>query len=188
MKPGIKAAVKTAKDTFKKGVKGVKYVTPRAAAVAGGAQVGIEVNKRLNKESANEGILRRAMELQELKFAPDATPEERSKAIEDLRNKGPKTGGKSPAKPDIKTGPRNPKAGKGGPTTPARPPEAKDAGPTTPAPPPKTTAKSKDSRAAEAKKPTQEEEYVDAFDLVLEHLVETQQVDSIEEAFAQYLQ
>ena len=182
MKPGIKAAVKTAKDTFKKGVKGVKYVTPRAAAVAGGAQVGLEVNKRLNKESANEGILRRAMELQELKFAPDATPEERSKAIEDLRNKGPKTGGKSPAKPDIKTGPRNPKAGKGGPTTPARPPEAKDAGPTTPARPPKTTAKSKDSRAAEAKKPTQAEEYVDAFDLVLEHLVETQQVDSIEEA------
>tara|TARA_B100000945_G_scaffold320396_1_gene330359 strand:+ start:1652 stop:4504 length:2853 start_codon:yes stop_codon:yes gene_type:complete len=185
MKPGIDAVVKTAKQTFKKGVKGVKYVAPRAAAVAGGAQVGLEVNKRLNKESANEGILRRAMELQELSFAPDATPEERSKAIQGLKDRstaGPKTGGKSPAKPDIKTGPRKPKTGKGGPTTPARPPEAKDAEPTTPARPPKTTAKSKDSRAAEAKKPTQAEEYVDAFDLVLEHLVETQQVDSMEEA------
>ena len=183
MKPGIDAAVKTAKQTFKKGVKGAKYIAPRAAAVAGGAQVGLEVNKRLNKESANEGILRRAMELQELSFAPDSTPEGRAKAIEALRNnRGPKTGGKSPAKPDIKTGPRKPKTGKGGPTTPARPPEVKDAGPTTPARPPKTTAKSKDSRAAEAKKPTQAEEYVDAFDLVLEHLVETQQVDSMEEA------
>mgnify|MGYP001184313912 CR=1 FL=1 len=188
MKPGIDAAVKTAKETFKKGVKqgvkGTKYVAPRAAAVAGGAQVGLEVNKRLNKESANEGILRRAMELQELKFAPDATPEQRSKAIESLRNKKPdiKTGGKRPAKPDIKTGPRKPKVKDAGPGTPARPPESKDAGPTTPARPPKSPFKKGTTNAPNQNSPTQKEEYVDAFDLVLEHLVETQQVDSIEEA------
>jgi uncharacterized membrane protein len=189
MKPGIKAAVKTAKDTFKKGVKqgvkGTKYVAPRGAAVAGGAQVGIEVNKRLNKESANESILRRAMELQELKFAPDATPEERSKAIQGLKGKstaGPKTGGKSPARPDIKTGPRKPKADKGGPTTPEQAPQDKDSGPTTPARPPKSPSKKTTTNAPNQNSPTQKEEYVDAFDLVLEHLVETQQVDSIEEA------
>ena len=175
MKPGIDAAVKTAKDTFKKGVKqgvkGTKYVAPRAAAVAGGAQVGLEVNKRLNKESANEGILRRAMELQELKFAPDASPDA-----------GPKTGGKRPAKPDIKTGPIKPKVKDAGPTTPARTPEDKDAGPTTPARPPKSPFKKATTNAPNQDSPTQKEEYVDAFDLVLEHLVETQQVDSIEEA------
>ena len=187
MKPGIDAAVKTAKDTFKKGVKqgvkGTKYVAPRAAAVAGGAQVGLEVNKRLNKESANEGILRRAMELQELKFAPDASPDAGPKtggkrpAKPDI-----KTGGKRPAKPDIKTGPIKPKVKDAGPTTPARTPEDKDAGPTTPARPPKSPFKKATTNAPNQDSPTQKEEYVDAFDLVLEHLVETQQVDSIEEA------
>tara|TARA_X000000368_G_scaffold17784_1_gene14030 strand:- start:82 stop:2427 length:2346 start_codon:yes stop_codon:yes gene_type:complete len=51
MKPGIKAAAKTAKETFKKGVKGTVKLAPKAAAVVGGSQVGIEVNKRLKKES-----------------------------------------------------------------------------------------------------------------------------------------